>query len=94
MFKELLDNIKTDTIRYLSHIELASEDDMRRMEQQRRDEQKNREFKHAQASGLDQAEDQPEGARQPVLRQGPKVGRNDPCPCGSGKKFKQCCGKI
>jgi preprotein translocase subunit SecA len=94
MFKELLDNIKMDTIRYLSHIELASEDDMRRMEQQRRDEQKNREFKHAQASGLDQAEDQPEGARQPVLRQGPKVGRNDPCPCGSGKKFKQCCGKI
>jgi preprotein translocase subunit SecA len=94
MFKELLDNIKMDTIRYLSPIELASEDDMRRMEQQRRDEQKNREFKHAQASGLDQAEDQPEGARQPVLRQGPKVGRNDPCPCGSGKKFKQCCGKI
>jgi preprotein translocase subunit SecA len=32
--------------------------------------------------------------RQPLLRQGPKVGRNDPCPCGSGKKFKQCCGKI
>jgi SEC-C motif-containing protein len=29
----------------------------------------------------------------PVVRNGPKVGRNDPCPCGSGKKFKQCCGK-
>lgn len=28
-----------------------------------------------------------------VVRAGPKVGRNDPCPCGSGKKFKQCCGK-
>jgi preprotein translocase subunit SecA len=27
------------------------------------------------------------------VRTGPKVGRNDPCPCGSGKKFKQCCGK-
>ena len=31
--------------------------------------------------------------QQPVVREGPKVGRNDPCPCGSGKKFKKCCGK-
>jgi preprotein translocase subunit SecA len=28
-----------------------------------------------------------------VVRSGPKVGRNDPCPCGSGKKYKQCCGR-
>ena len=31
--------------------------------------------------------------QKPVLRAGPKVGRNEPCPCGSGKKFKQCCGR-
>jgi preprotein translocase subunit SecA len=30
----------------------------------------------------------------PQLREAPKVGRNDPCPCGSGKKFKQCHGKL
>jgi preprotein translocase subunit SecA len=30
---------------------------------------------------------------QPIVNQGPKVGRNDPCPCGSGKKYKNCCGK-
>jgi len=30
----------------------------------------------------------------PVVRSGPKIGRNDPCPCGSGKKYKQCCGKA
>jgi len=96
MFKALLDNIKTDTIRYLSHIELASQHDIQRMEQQRRDEQKHRQYKHAQASSLDEGAAEPEGdaVRQPLLRQGPKVGRNDPCPCGSGKKFKQCCGKI
>ena len=29
----------------------------------------------------------------PVVRETPRVGRNDPCPCGSGKKYKQCCGK-
>jgi SEC-C motif-containing protein len=34
-----------------------------------------------------------EEPQQPVIREGPKVGRNDPCPCGSGKKFKKCCGK-
>jgi len=32
------------------------------------------------------------GVRKPVIREEPKVGRNDPCPCGSGKKFKRCCG--
>ena len=30
----------------------------------------------------------------PVRREMPKVGRNDPCPCGSGKKYKNCCGRI
>ena len=34
-----------------------------------------------------------ERAATPIKREGPKVGRNDPCPCGSGKKYKQCCGK-
>ena len=33
------------------------------------------------------------GAPEPIRRAGPKVGRNDPCPCGSGRKFKHCCGK-
>jgi SEC-C motif-containing protein len=32
-------------------------------------------------------------AQKPVVREGPRVGRNDPCPCGSGKKYKKCCGK-
>jgi len=35
-----------------------------------------------------------EGESSPEQRQGPKVGRNDPCPCGSGKKYKQCHGKL
>ncbi len=34
----------------------------------------------------------PEAERRPIQREGPKVGRNDPCPCGSGKKYKHCCG--
>ncbi len=34
----------------------------------------------------------PESTKTPVVHQGPRVGRNDPCPCGSGKKYKKCCG--
>jgi preprotein translocase subunit SecA len=33
-------------------------------------------------------------AQKPVTRRQPKIGRNDPCPCGSGKKYKQCHGKL
>ena len=39
-------------------------------------------------------EGEAQGATAPMRRNEPKVGRNDPCPCGSGKKFKQCCGKL
>jgi preprotein translocase subunit SecA len=59
-------------------------------------------FEHAQAPTLDAyeqsliepAEEEAVSAAQPFTRDGNKVGRNDPCPCGSGKKFKQCHGKL
>lgn len=46
-------------------------------------------------AGLEEgeAEDEPDVPVEPVRRTEPKVGRNDPCPCGSGKKFKECCGR-
>jgi preprotein translocase subunit SecA len=91
LFEELLDNIKYETIRYLSHIEVSTQDEMDRLEQQRREEQKGREYQHAKAASID---DKVAEAPKPMQRQGPKVGRNDSCPCGSGKKYKQCHGKI
>ena len=45
----------------------------------------------SQSGELDQSDDE---QQKPYVRQTPKVGRNDPCRCGSGKKYKQCCGKI
>ncbi len=93
LFESLLDNIKYETIRYLSHIEVATREDMDRLEQQRREEQKGREYQHADAAGIDDESQSAEPAPQPQ-RRGPKVGRNDACPCGSGKKYKQCHGKI
>ena len=95
MFEELLANIKYETIRFLSHIQVTSDEDMRKLEAQRRKEQEGREYQHAQSANLAQ-ESGEEGApaAQPIQRLGPKVGRNDPCPCGSEKKYKQCHGKI
>jgi preprotein translocase subunit SecA len=98
MFEELLGNIKYETIRFLSHIQVASDEDMRKLEAQRRKEQEGREYQHAQSANLAQEQgeqgEETRAAPQPVQRLGPKVGRNDPCPCGSGKKYKQCHGKI
>ena len=93
LFESLLDNIKYETIRYLSHIEVATREDMDRLEQQRREEQKGREYQHAKVAGIDTESETAEPAQQPQ-RRGPKVGRNDLCTCGSGKKYKHCCGKI
>ena len=95
MFEELLANIKYETIRFLSHIQVASDDDMRKLEAQRRKEQEGREYQHAKSTDLIQEPGEESApAAQPVQRLGPKVGRNDPCPCGSEKKYKQCHGKI
>ncbi len=49
-------------------------------------------FEEALADGEEQAELDPQ--QLPFERDGTKVGRNDPCPCGSGKKYKQCHGKL
>ena len=97
LFEQLLENIKHETIKYLSHVEVSSRDDVQRMEQQRRRQEEQRQYQHAQAAemageGADQ-QNFPETDK-PVIRSTPKVGRNSPCPCGSGKKYKQCCGKI
>ena len=95
MFEALLSNIKHETIRFLSHIQIAGEDDMRKLEEQRRREEQGRQYQHAEAGSLEAEGEAATGqAPQPQLRQGPKVGRNDPCPCGSGKKYKQCHGQI
>jgi preprotein translocase subunit SecA len=52
-------------------------------------------LEHAKASALqNDAGDEDAPAEQPFVREGKKVGRNEPCPCGSGKKYKQCHGKL
>ena len=97
LFEELLDKIKYETIRYLSHLKFASDEEIRELERRRALEQQDRDYKHAKVAGINDDESESVSQRdnvKPVVREGPKVGRNDQCPCGSGKKYKHCCGKI
>lgn len=102
LFQSLLSNLKYEVVKFLSHMQVQRRDEAELIEQKRREaaEKAKLAFQHAEASGM--AEDAPpsgempgdEPIGQPFMRQQPKVGRNDPCPCGSGKKYKQCCGAL
>jgi preprotein translocase subunit SecA len=97
LFEQLLENIKHETIKYLSHVEVSSRDDVERMEKQRRSQETQHQYQHAQVAdmaGEEKDQQSSTDTSKPVIRSTPKVGRNSACPCGSGKKYKQCCGKI
>jgi preprotein translocase subunit SecA len=82
LFAELLDNLKYDVIGILSKVQIRAESDVEAVEEQhRKADEAPKEFKHESAS-------EPEQAAMP------RVGRNEACPCGSGKKYKQCHGKL
>ena len=95
MFTNMLDGINYEVVQALTRVQIRNEDQVTALEQSH---QPGHEFKmeHASAqSPLDvqaQAEDQ--DTPQPYVRRQPKIGRNDPCYCGSGKKYKQCHGKL
>jgi preprotein translocase subunit SecA len=101
MFAALLEHIKYEVIEILAKIQVRQEADAEAIDEQRQA-PKELHYEHADAGAAD-VEEQPaviaeEPARpmppQPFVHDRPKVGRNDPCPCGSGKKFKQCHGKL
>jgi preprotein translocase subunit SecA len=96
LFRELLDNIKYEVISLLSVVQVQPED-IAAVEAQRR-QTMSMNYQHDEFDMMHggAAEAQPEDAESvvPFVRDAPKVGRNDPCPCGSNKKFKQCHGKL
>ena len=103
LFQEMLYNIRRDVVRLLSRVQLEQPDRVEEEERKRRAEaEKRMQFSHAAAPALDEAAEQDERpAAEPArpavetfVRNEAKVGRNEPCPCGSGKKFKQCHGKV
>ncbi|MEM9620239.1 MAG: preprotein translocase subunit SecA [Pseudomonadota bacterium] len=102
LFQELLYNIKLDVVRMLSRIQIESPDEVEASERKRRAAEAERmNFQHAEATALNNPEPAPaqapaeSGAKvETIVREERKVGRNEPCPCGSGKKYKQCHGKV
>lgn len=95
MFTAMLDRVKTEVVTILSKVTLREEAEVDELER-RQAQQKEMELQHANADSLGsqpQAEQQPQQAT-PYTRAQPKIGRNDPCHCGSGKKYKQCHGKL
>ena len=94
LFSEMLENLKLDVVTILSRVKVRAPEDVDAVDQQRKAaDSAPREFKHEQASATGQAEQPNANAGAPAQR-GPKVGRNDPCPCGSGKKYKHFHGKL
>jgi preprotein translocase subunit SecA len=87
MFLEMLDRIKKDTVEKLFAIQIAKEQEMKEVKMERKQTFVMSRGEAAQDGG-GKTED---GKGVTVRRDGKKVGRNDPCPCGSGKKYKRCC---
>ena len=91
MFTELLDRIKSEVIKIIARVKIQ-EDDVDQMEQHQ---QQQMEYQHDAASNPTQPQqEKPANHVETFVRDGKKVGRNEPCPCGSGKKYKQCHGKL
>ncbi len=86
MFDEMVNDIKHDVVKLLMNL--------RKQEEVRREEAAKITGAALQAlNSLDKGQQMKSEVNKTVVNQGPKVGRNDPCPCGSGKKYKNCCGK-
>jgi preprotein translocase subunit SecA len=108
MFEELLERFKQEVVELLYKVQVRAEADVEEFEETR-SEPADIQYQHPTAEGAVAAEAvaadgahgepaapeaEPEEAPQTFQREGRKVGRNEPCPCGSGKKYKQCCGKA
>ncbi len=93
LFQVFLTEVKRETIKMLSLVQLHSQQDVANFEAQQQAEAAQKlEAIHPDADASPDEEAKQDSAT--FRRDMPKVGRNDPCPCGSGKKYKQCCGKL
>jgi preprotein translocase subunit SecA len=99
LFSAMLDRMKTEVVSIIAKVQIRAESDVEAVEEQRRA-QAPMSFQHQEASAMGggeaegEAPEQAAAQKKPFVRPDRKVGRNEPCPCGSGKKYKQCHGKI
>ncbi|MCG8434763.1 MAG: preprotein translocase subunit SecA [Gammaproteobacteria bacterium] len=95
MFFNMLEKIKHDVVAILSKVQVRNEEDVEAVDKKRRQNEAAMRFQHAEAGAVSgPAGESQAPAAKPFTREGRKVGRNEPCPCGSGKKYKHCHGKL
>ena len=95
LFKDLLDHIQFEIVRVMAHIQFQAQnaaDEAEAMQQQAQ-RQHDAELAHARYQGSANSSEE-SGLREPTAEELAKTGRNDPCPCGSGKRLKDCHGKL
>ena len=94
LFEGLLENVKFEVIRFLSRVQFKTEADVEAMEARRRQEAERTRMQFEKANSPGEPASEESAGSSPFVRQDRKVGRNEPCPCGSGKKYKACHGKL
>ena len=95
LFEQLLNNVQCEAIRFLSRVQFKNNEDPEALEKKRREQEARAQLNFEKptvdgSANLEAGEDM----KTPFVRREKKVGRNEPCPCGSGKKFKACHGKV
>ena len=95
LFSMMLETIRNEVTRDLMSVQFRGRDEAEEV-QQRHAELKNVRYQHADVSEAlaDESPSETETKVQPFIREGQKIGRNDPCPCGSGRKYKHCHGRL
>ncbi len=105
MFSAMLQHVRHEIVRLLARVQIQESDDVNQIAEPRSKRKPvQMEYLHSESAAFDQGSPLPSDARpgakspkptvQTYIRNKPKVGRNEPCPCGSGKKYKNCCGKV
>ncbi len=92
LFEGLLQTVRNEVTKLLMTVEIRSQEQI--AESEPKPAVENVQYHHSDYDEALGASDAAEAPAQPMVRQGQKVGRNDPCPCGSGKKYKHCHGKL
>lgn len=88
LFAEMIETVKVQTITNLMRVRILQDDEVERLEEERRQRREQEMNLNKGAAGEENK------GPAPLRREGDKIGRNAPCPCGSNKKYKKCCGKM
>jgi len=96
LFESLLQDVKVEVVRFLSRVQFKADENAQALEDRRRAEVARNTMVFEKSDAPDESEaDAPSAAQAaPFVRSGKKLGRNEPCPCGSGKKYKACHGRL